>query len=159
MQKVVVVKTRTYQAKTRSSEEGYSLLELLVVLALIGLVLSVTSGIYAKIIPGYEARQLAYDFANYCRALRSDAVIQQTTKEISFGAAGNSAALSGAGLNVPTGVAITYEPESQWAMAGEYYLKFYPSGGSNGGVIKMNWSNSEIRLEVDWVSGSVMVMQ
>jgi len=153
------VKIWICRAKTSEGDGGYSFLELLVVIALVGLVLSVTSGVYAKLIPGYQVRQFSYDFINYCRVQRDLAHSEQITTEIDFGVDGKLVALSGSGLEVPAGVLIELVPAEQWSVEGDYRLRFYPDGGSSGGTVKMSWSNSEVVLKIDWVSGAVKVAQ
>ena len=70
--------------KMRRAERGYSLMELLVVVAIIGIVALVTVPALLQLMPQYRIRSAAGETAAAIRMIRSQAMAQRTPWRIQF---------------------------------------------------------------------------
>ncbi len=147
---------QTSRAMT-SGNAGYTLLELLVALALIAMVVTAVPAIYEQVIPSYRVRQLANDLAYQLRSLREAARSEGTMKQISFDTL--PAPLVPGNGSIPEDTVIKFQPTSLWTSAGGRSLRFYPNGSSNGGEVTVSRRNLRVTVAIDWVSGAIQVNQ
>ena len=139
------------------SEAGYTLLELLVVLAIISLMVGMAPSIYARIVPGFQLRQFANDFSNELRLLRSEARESQKIVGVQIENGGVQVIGSSGDIRLPDGVLATFEPLEMWSTQEETKLLYYPSGHSNGGSVSFSRGQQTVEVHVDWLSGAVKV--
>lgn len=141
------------------SDQGYTLLELLVVMAIISMIVAAAPAVYARLVPGYEVRQFANELAIHMRELRERARETGTTEVVQFAQDTKMLVKAGTGLELPHEMEIVYTPAEIWATADEEQLYFYPNGASNGGEVALKRQNLDVRVKIDWVSGAIEVQQ
>lgn len=136
---------------------GFTLLEILVVLAIFGLSLVLVSGFRPPWSKGFHLDSAAAELAAQLRLVRSQAI------------AGNRAAIFELDLDgrryrsgmaapraLPAGLAVellTVAGERQGAAAGG--IRFHPDGSSTGGRIVLTDGSKRVAIGVDWLTGRV----
>lgn len=155
--RVATPKMLTFPAKTKGSEAGYTLLELLVVVAIISLVVSTAPAIYSRLVPSYQVRQFSNELVVFTRTLREKARVSGKVEALVFDP-DNKAIMEGMGAPLPpVSLEVSYEAEPAFGEVDNEVLSFYPNGASNGGIITVSRESLTVRVKIDWVSGAVRV--
>lgn len=154
---MVTARMRTYPVKIRNGDAGYTLLELLVVVAIISLVVSAAPAIYSRLIPSYQVRQYSNQLAVFARGIREEARSSGNIQSLLFDRETKQIA-EVAGMPVsPVSVEVVYDADPVWGGADVDRLTFYANGASNGGTITVSRDNLVVRITIDWVSGAIGV--
>lgn len=134
------------------AERGLTLLELLVVLAVLALV----SGLAASAFGGRSARQQERDalaIGLYLQDMRAAAV--STGRVVSAGLVGERLAEAGGALSarpkVDASIRIRWQATSPSAAGGE--LAFFPDGSATPGEFELMFPDHTKRIAVDWTGG------
>ncbi len=139
---------------------GFTLVELLVVLALMGLALTVASPLIANALPGTEMRAAARDVATGLRYARSVAISQNTDVTFDVDVEARRFAVSpgrrrGSLPDDAEIVLTTARSELFGSSAGS--IRFFPDGTSTGGGIEMVRDGRRFLVTVDWLTGRVAI--
>lgn len=140
-----------------SGERGFSLLEVLVVVAVLGLATSlvVTRGPARS--AGLDVRAAASELAQSLRATRMRAIVANRPATFRLDPAGGGFAVdAGPVRRLPVGMhlAMTADAASGRAdTAGA--IRFYPDGSSSGGRIAVASGAARALVRVEWISGRV----
>ena len=142
-----------------ASREGYTLVELLIVLAIMGFVGSVVVGTIAKQGRG-SLRASASAIVSELRSARAQAQLDHKTLTVSVSKAGqltitdggNDRALDVQSMEVRLG-------GPMGTRAKTYALTFSPEGISNGGLLTVSDGEAEIRIAIARVTGNVSIEQ
>ncbi len=132
---------------TRGRNEGFTLLELLVVLAIMGLMLTISIPFTTGTIERAQLRADARALVSDLRSLRARAIERRET------------------------IAVTALSENEWRFmpgraahravfvtsAGARALIFYPDGTSSGGTFRLGEGGRSVEVSVAWLSGAVAV--
>ena len=138
--------------RRRSPSAGFTLVELLVVMAILGLVLSLV----AVARPRASALRLdatARAMAATLRAARADAMLHGTEARVvidaearTYGRPGDPRPLP-ADMAVDVGVAATERDRAGGA------FRFFPDGRSSGGSVTLGVQGRTVLVAVDWLTG------
>lgn len=145
-----------------TTDAGYTLLELLVVVALVAMVLSAMPSVYGQLVPSYRVRQFADDLANHARALREHARRHQVVTEIRYVQSGQAFLALGENISVPASVTVEFTPSSiagQESQTGGGAVSFYPTGASTGGTFVVSGNGVRSQVVINWLSGAIEVRQ
>ena len=139
------------------SASGFTLLEILAVLAVIGLALAVTAfnldgGLQRAKLDG-SAREIAASLRHTRTVALMDRQPQWFTLDLkarSFASPGREAKLldSGTVLHVTSAAEDADRP-------GVARIRFFPDGSSTGGHIELARAQRAVRIDVDWLTGAV----
>jgi len=147
-------------------QTGFTLLELLVVLAIAGLLVTMARPLYTAAIPGARLRAEVHDLAVTLRDARNRAVNGSRIIEVRLDTeAGHYAVGDDPVVDLSAGTAM-HASLSQGlldtdrpAYAGEsdpaFTVSFYPDGSSSGGTIRLGNSAGTFRVDVDWLTGRI----
>ena len=140
------------------SERGFTLLELLVVLSILGLALTIAVPRITQAISGPRLERLAQDAAIGLRKARSLAVAEGRPIAVTIDTADGR--LSGPdeslGLDLPATISLGFETVTGVRVEeGEALLRFFPDGSASGGRLTFKSESRRIGLEVDWLTGRV----
>ena len=141
-------------------EHGFTLLELMVVLLIIGLVLVLAPGHLWRPQAGLEVKVAARALADGLRQTRSDALATNRERVFTLDVAGHSfrpgqnrppEALNGA---VELGLDTA---RSELVDAARGQIRFFPDGSSTGGRIRLTMQSQQAQVTVDWLTGQVAI--
>lgn len=145
-----------------TTDAGYTLLELLVVVALVAMVLSAMPGVYGQLVPSYRVRQFAEDLANHARALREHARSHQVVTEIRYVQSDQAFLALGEDISVPASVTVEFTASSIMNHQSDQdggSVSFYPTGTSTGGTFNISGNGMQTQVVINWLSGAIEVRQ
>ncbi len=138
------------------AERGFTLLELLVVLAVMSLVIAAIPIVMSGGLAGLELKASARDVADALRHARGRAIV--LNDEVVFAIDRDSGRYSvtpgGRGGVLAEGTEVSVRP----AAAGGA-VRFYPDGGSTGGRVTISKDQRRYDVRIDWLTGQVTVDQ
>ena len=150
--------TRVDQAMP--AERGFTLLELMVVLLIIGLLLVLVPGHLWRSQPGLEVKVAARALADGLRQTRSDALATNRERVFTLDVAGHCFR-PGQGrqlesLNAALRLGLdTARSELVDAASGQ--IRFFPDGSSTGGRITLTMQAQQAQVTVDWLTGQIAI--
>jgi general secretion pathway protein H len=149
----------------RISGGGFTLLELLVVLALAGLLMSLVPGLISAAVPGSKLRIESRDLAANLRESRNRAIAigQKLDVTIEFDppqyiVANEEPHELAAGITIAARKDQELQPDYALRQFGQshgdrFTVRFYPDGSSSGAVITLRNSPLAYTVMVDWLLG------
>jgi len=136
---------------------GLSLLEMLLVIALIAAIGLITAAGLSRGFAGMQLRSAGKDIANQLRMVRAQAIARGEPQRFVIEPARHR--WQGANQrqgDVPTQLQVQFEGAAQLATApGQGVIEFHPDGGSSGGRIRLQRDGAEWRIDVGWLTGEV----
>ncbi len=140
-------------------EGGYTLLELLVVVGLIGIVAALVAANAPSGSGVVKARAAARDIASELRLARGLAIEQNRELDVVLAADGTALTVPGRrGAEMPRGFVASMRPTVGGVPTGSF-IRFYPDGSASGARIEIASDSSDVsaRVEVYWLTGVVVV--
>lgn len=136
---------------------GFTLTELLVVLAVIGLLIVATPTLIQAALPGARASAEARALASNLRAMRAFAIAHGTETRVVFEPYGRAFTdePGHAMHTLPGGVRLGFD--GQGAANAARAIVFYPDGSSSGGQVFVGNERFHHRIATDWLTGRVSV--
>ncbi len=139
---------------------GFTLVELLVVLAIAGLIIGVAAPMVARGFPGVVLETAADSIEQSLRVARSTAISRNSetifrldVEARTFGADGARRTRT---LPEDIGVRLVVgDQEVTDASTGG--IRFFPDGSSTGGRIELTLAGRSARVDVDWLTGRIRV--
>jgi general secretion pathway protein H len=147
------------RAYCRSGELGFSLLEMLAVLAIVALSLALVAPSFNRARIALAARSAAYALAADLRATRTLASSQSMQRHLVVDHARRTYRSEGIGparVFSPTLRISILVPESE-QIGPTSRIRFLPDGSASGGKIVLQGGNAAWSVVVDWLSGDVRV--
>jgi general secretion pathway protein H len=141
--------------ETRFGERGFTLIELIVVLAIISLVLAIGVPRLGQGSGSHAAAATAHAVAAALRLSRNRAVAED--RPTRFVVEGGSYGLGGPGLlsPVPQGISLTLIDSDRIDTG--HAIRFYPDGSSTGGGVALTAGTVRYDVLVDWLNGNVSI--
>jgi general secretion pathway protein H len=141
-------------------QRGFTLLELLVVLAIIGVVLAFVPGFVLRGQSGFDVDIAARAVADGLRAARSEALRQN--REQLFALDVEERLFRTASMQAPVqmdrGIELTFQTaRSELLSESIGQIRFFPDGSSTGGRIGLTLDGRHAEITVDWLTGLVSV--
>jgi len=150
---------RCDRAPDAAAASGFTLIEILVVLTILGLVLAVVAGHGAPVRSGLDLRGAAAAMASGLRLARSEAIVRNQPVTFDIDLAGHRfRAGNGRVQQLPPRLAIellTIAGEQRTTKSGD--IRFNPDGSSSGGRISIAEGGQRMMIGVDWLTGRVSV--
>lgn len=140
-------------------QRGFTLLEILVVLAILGIALTLITGYRAPWSGRLELRGTASDIAAALRMARGEAIAQNRPIDVAVD-------VDGRRLQIDTAAPRQLSPQLKLALltaasedrsAGTGAIRFNPDGSSSGGRIAISDGHQTIAIGIDWLTGRVAV--
>jgi general secretion pathway protein H len=133
------------------ADGGYTLVELLVVLAVIGLIILSVPTLLTAARPALQAKAAARLMAEDMSAARQAAVLHGVETGIVLNAAAGRYAMVPGGVvrNLPKGVIMAFRSTDGNA------ILFYPDGSSTGGIVLVGDAGHQHRIIAHWLSGRI----
>jgi len=144
----------------QTAAPGFTLIELVVVLAIVALVLGLTMPHLGRRPGRAELVSSAHDIAASLRMSRSRAITENRprsfladTRSATFGLAGQGSLRA-----LPRGIGLSlYTTEDQEIADSVGTIRFYPDGSSTGGGVALVEGELKYQVLVDWLTGGVSI--
>ena len=140
------------------SDAGFTLLELLVALAILALALAVIPPSLSGAIDGARFKSTQRDLVSALRHARSRAVNTQQAASVDINVKQGTLQVAGRQrtLSIPDDVALTLvTAQREQLSAYEGAIRFYPDGSSTGGQVRFSRDDQVWSINVDWLTGRV----
>jgi general secretion pathway protein H len=136
---------------------GFSLLELMVVMVLIGLLFAVVGVSVSRSVSGAEVRNAAREVTAGLRHTRGQAIIKREQQVFTVDADARTwRAAGGDPVPLPEGLEITLNTaRSELTGEGAGGIRFYPDGASTGGSVVLLADQREWHIAVAWLTGEI----
>ena len=145
---------------TQIRNRGFTLLELMVVIVIIGIVLALSPPLFSTGVTSAEQRAVARSVAQTLRFARSEAIAKRTDVGVEFNLEDRTYQLPGGKrrgkwpstiqLELTTTAAETVDPKHA-------HVRFYSDGGSTGGRVTLKVKEREYRIDIGWLNGRVAI--
>lgn len=140
------------------NNSGFTLVELLVVLAILALALTVVPPSLTGAIDSARFNSTQRDLVSALRYARSRAVNSQQATSVDINVKQGTMQVAGRQrtLSIPDGVALTLvTAQREQLSAYEGAIRFYPDGSSTGGQVRFRQNDWVWSIDVDWLTGRV----
>ncbi len=137
---------------------GFTLIELIVVLAIAGLLVALVPPLFSKVLSGVELRATARELAAALRYARGRAVLQQRDALLTLDTERRRYRVSGRkGLGrIDRGIELKMvAARSQQTGRDRASIRFFPDGSNTGGQITLSDGGSRYVIDVNWLTGRV----
>ena len=144
-----------------SRTAGFTLIEVLVVLAVVGLVLGIIGLRGPARSPALDLREAADAVSRTLRLARSRAIASNATVGVTFDVGGPALRMDDTrAVALPAGVLLTvtatFDNTAGPRLAA---IRFAPDGSSSGGAVALRQNGRRLQVGVDWLSGRVSVSE
>ena len=153
----------------RQQYSGFTLLELLVVLAIAGGLMAVVPPLISAVVPGTKARVAAFDLAASLRDARNYAITHSEAVDVHFDSGKSTYNIVGApAQELPRGMALVlldssgYDNQARRAARSynapeKYTLRFQSDGSSNGIKTRLGSEDGGYVVAVGWLLSRVTI--
>lgn len=142
-----------------SAAAGYTLIELMVVLAILGLLATMITARRLSVSPSMEARAAAEEVSGALRAARGKAMASNRSAAVTFDVATPLYRLDNEPpMALPSDLQLqllTSVDQLKSQASGE--IRFDPDGGSSGGRVTIAGGDRIWQVGVDWLTGRVSI--
>lgn len=145
--------------RMNANRDGFTLLEVIVVLTLITLILGLSTLYFAGLLPGARFDATGREITAVIRHARTLARMNMQTQRVLFDLDGKTYGFEGEDARaIPPHVAIRIDdPVLGEIRQGKYRFVFHPSGGMEGGAIFLTGGKKRLRIDLDPITGAVMI--
>ena len=143
----------------RRGARGFTLIEMIVVLAILGLVLAMVATRGPLGLHTLTARAAANQLASGFRQARAQAVAENRSVEVNVDLAAHSWRIgAGQPTALPRDMEISVVTVAGQSLGTRFaQFRFLPDGSSTGGRIELKDGKSRMRIGIDWLNGRVSV--
>lgn len=131
--------------RDRRDSSGFTLVEVMIVLAILGLVATLALPLLARRTPTASLASAAEEVRAALAAARSAAIAED--REVSFSAATDGYRVDGEPHRFPPGADLSLQ------VRGGARIAFFPSGGSSGGRVILHSASARREIEIEAITG------
>lgn len=144
---------------TADRRGGFTLFEVLIVFAIVGLVAAVMAPMVFRGFSGTQSRAAAYEIAAALRQARGRAVAENLDVAVVFDLGRNAYAVERAEPNVlPENLRLgLYAAQAEQVSADIGAIRFFADGSATGGQITVGDGTARYNVDVDWLTGRIAV--
>ena len=148
--------TQHDQQRGRAGQRGFTMLELLVAISIVGLVLAVAVPSSVQFYQSMQYRQAVRDVVTTLASARYSAINSGRAQDVAVDPVAKTIALNGKSTHLPEGFNVAVHSARELNRERLGVIRFYPEGGSSGGGIDMERADGRgVRISVDWLVGRV----
>jgi len=155
-----VTRTRTSATEAAPFEAGFTLVELLAVLAILAVAAAMFSFRSQAGFGTAKFRALMTGTASALRETRSRAITTASDQLFVIDAEGRTLTDKASGLQIdlPRDVTLSADvAESETDGKGRAGIRFYKDGSSTGGTLRFIWNSQTYAIDVNWLTGNVAI--
>ena len=139
-----------------TASSGFTLLELLVALAIAGLVLAVSVPASVRLYESMKYREAVRDVITLFASARYAAITSGHAQNVEIRPGSRELRLNKTVKQLPSGVRLSVDSARELNQGDVGIIRFYPEGGTSGGGVSIENSNgSGVKVTVDWLLGGV----
>jgi general secretion pathway protein H len=148
--------------RARVEQRGFTLLELLVVLVIAVLLVALVPPLLSGLSGGTELRGAARQLAAGLRFARNEAVTHQWEAVLTLDLVRHRFAVTGDPREIALPDSLSfhlYTAQSELFDQATGNIRFFPDGSSTGGAITVSGPKLAYRVNVDWLTGAVAIVE
>ena len=150
------VSTATSHSPPRSTSRGFTLLEVLAALTIVGVVLAVSVPSMARFYESMQYREAIRDVMTLLEGARYAAVNQGEVRDVLINPRDNALSSGERRIELPRLVSVSAATASELNEGDAGVIRFYPEGGASGGeVVLTRDTGGSTVIAVDWLLGRV----
>lgn len=145
---------------TRARAAGFTMLELLVVIVLVGILASLSSPLFSSGVSAAEHRAAARSVAQTLRFARSEAIANRTDVGVEFNLQDRTYQLPGGKRRGkwPEGIALQLTTTVAETVDDKHaFVRFYADGGSTGGRVTLKYKERSYLVDINWLTGRIAI--
>ncbi len=141
------------------NDKGFTLLELVIVMFLIGLTLSLAAVLFSNSLPSSKFSATAREITASIRHARTLAQLRGVKQTFTIDMEARKYGIDTVtSKDLPPGISIkVVDPLQGDVLTGKYRFDFYPTGGAQDGTIVLWNSKKTAKIEIDPIIGSAAV--
>ncbi len=140
----------------RSPRAGFTLVELLAAITIVGLLLAVSVPASVRFFDSMQYRQAVREVVTLLTSARYAAVNRGKLQDVLISPRTNEVRLNDKLRQLPDSVRLTVHSAAEVNRDEQGVIRFYPEGGSSGGSIDIERAAGDgVRVSVDWLVGRV----
>lgn len=144
-----------------SRHRGFTLVEMLVVMVIMLLAYAMTAPMISAGVSGAELKAAARQIAAGLRKARSEAVVRKNEVALTVDVELRQFELSRDQriYHLPEKIEVSlFTAQSELVDAKTGAIRFYPDGSSTGGRVTLSRGERKYRVDVDWMTGQVKIL-
>lgn len=147
--------------RTVSDSNGFTLLELLIVLLITSLVVGLIPPLFSAALPGTRLKGAARDLAIALRESRNQAITHNREIDVLLNPETAQYSISGHTRPLPGSVALGISsPAAESGLYPQQHrVRFYPDGSATSTRITLSRQGQGYELKVDWLMGRVQIAE
>jgi general secretion pathway protein H len=140
---------------------GFTLIEMLVVVALMGVAMAVVAGAMGMGLAGQQIRGASRDLVAALRYTRGQAIVKREEQVLLLNVDDKSYRAAGRPTQtLPEQLNLAIETARQEQISrGEAGIRFFPDGSSTGGNIELARGDTVWRIDINWLTGEVTLRE
>ncbi|MCX2977563.1 prepilin-type N-terminal cleavage/methylation domain-containing protein [Candidatus Marimicrobium litorale] len=139
-----------------TSDGGFTVLELLVVISIVGMLLAVSVPASSRFYESMQYRQAIQDVVSLLAGARHRAISTGKAQDVMFDTEYKRVTLNQDVRQLPESFTVLVSAASELGGQSQAVIRFYPEGGSSGGDVELaRPDKSGVRISVDWLVGRV----
>jgi general secretion pathway protein H len=140
-------------------DKGFTLLELIIVMFLIGLTLSLAAVLFSNSLPSSKFSATTREITASIRHARTLAQLRGEKQTFTIDMEAHKYGIDTVtSRDIPPGISIkVVDPLQGDVLTGKYQFDFPPTGGAQGGTIVLWNSKKTVRIEIDPIVGAAVV--
>lgn len=146
----------TVEPSRRTADSGFTILELLVAISIVGLVLAVSVPASGRLYTSMQYREAVRDVITLFASARYKAISSGRAQDVKINPRTRELALNDNIRQLPEAVNLVVHSARELNEQDVGVIRFYPEGGSSGGGVDVEiperWG---VRINVDWLVGRV----
>jgi general secretion pathway protein H len=140
-------------------KNGFTLLEIIIVLFLVTLILGLSTVFFAGYLPSVKVNATGREMSGMIRYARSLARMNMESRTVMIDLDSRTYGIEGLGTKSfpPDTLVRVIDTFSGEITHGKYPIVFNPAGGMSGGTILLSRGKKTVRIELDPITGAVLI--